>query len=168
MTDISAFNFDDFVTLAGDRLVTTSRLAARRFKKQHHHVVQKIESIECSDSFRTRNFSRVTYEHNGNTYVEYEMTKDGFVMLAMGFTGKSAMGIKEAYIEAFNAMAERIQSQEKNLWQQMQALIAEEVESQVRASFGSRLMHIRKKEIPPLGDKRCQLEQEIQPPLFLN
>jgi phage regulator Rha-like protein len=66
------------------------------------------------------------------------MTKDGFMFLAMGFTGRpQAAAIKEAYIEAFNSMAEALHRRDLNLWQRMQELIAREAESKVRASFGS-------------------------------
>lgn len=87
-------------------------------------------------------------------------------MLAMGFTGTRAMEFKEAYIAAFNDMAERINNHDKNLWQQMNALIAREIESKIRASFGSHLMLTRKKEIPPLRDERQILEDAIQPSLL--
>ena len=36
------------------------------------------------------------------------MTKDGFIFLVMDFTGKAAAQIKEAYINAFNWMAEQL------------------------------------------------------------
>lgn len=65
-------------------------------------------------------------------------------------------------IEAFD----REQNSSQGLWLQMQALVAREVESQVRASFGSHLMLKRKKEIPPLKTERELLEAAIQPSLL--
>jgi hypothetical protein len=65
-------------------------------------------------------------------------------------------------IEAFD----RGQHDQRNLWQQMQSLIAKEVRSQVRASFGSRLMLDRKRELPSLRDERALLESAIQPSLL--
>ena len=65
------------VVVSGDRVITTSRKVAAYFDKQHHHIIQKIEKLDCSDEFLTSNFSRVTYEHKGNQYVEYEISKDG-------------------------------------------------------------------------------------------
>ncbi|MFD2177873.1 Rha family transcriptional regulator [Veronia pacifica] len=90
------------------QITTTSKTVAAVFSKQHQHVCQKIESLECSDEFRTSNFSLVSYEHKGNTYRSWEMTKDGFVFLVMGFTGKKAALIKEAYINAFNQMEQQL------------------------------------------------------------
>ncbi|CUI02627.1 hypothetical protein BN2497_2555 [Janthinobacterium sp. CG23_2] len=94
------------------------------------------------------------------------MTKDGFMLLVMGFSGKKALTKKIEFIAAFNAMAEHIASGERNLWQKMQALIAKEVASEVRASFGSRLMLTRKRELPALRDERHLLEDAIQPSLL--
>jgi hypothetical protein len=65
-------------------------------------------------------------------------------------------------IEAFDS----VKRGDLGLWQQMQALIAQEVESKVRASFGSHLMLERKREIPYFEDERRQLETLIQPTLL--
>ena len=92
------------VTIENGRAVTTSVAIAEFFGKQHHHVVQKIESLECSEQFLTSNFSRVKFEHRGNTYNAYQITKNGFVFLVMGFTGKKAAAFKEAYIAEFDRM----------------------------------------------------------------
>ncbi|WP_199637370.1 Rha family transcriptional regulator [Serratia sp. PAMC26656] len=92
------------ITIVDGHAVTTSMAVAEYFGKQHHHVVQKIEKLECSAEFLTRNFSRVQFEHRGNTYNAYQITRDGFAFLAMGFTGKKAAKFKEGYIEAFNRM----------------------------------------------------------------
>ena len=94
------------------------------------------------------------------------MTKDGFTMLAMGFTGPKAAAFKEDYIRAFNEMADALKRGEQNLWQQLQALIAKETESQVRAPFGSHLMLDRKRELPQFREQREQLQQKIQPSLL--
>ncbi len=92
------------VTIENGCAVTSSIAIAEFFGKQHHHVVQKIESLECSEQFLTRNFSRVKFEHRGNSYDAYQITKNGFVFLAMGFTGKKAAAFKEAYIAEFDRM----------------------------------------------------------------
>lgn len=92
------------VIVRSGRPVTTTKSVAAFFAKQHQHVTQKVESLDCSEQFLTSNFSLVTYEHNGNTYKMYEMTKNGFVFLVMGFTGKKAAEFKEAYISEFDKM----------------------------------------------------------------
>ncbi|EFQ6907337.1 transcriptional regulator [Escherichia coli] len=103
MATVPAFSHPD-VTIENGRAVTTSIAIAEFFGKQHHHVVQKIESLECSECFLTSNFSRVKFEHRGNTYNAYQITKNGFVFLVMGFTGKKAAAFKEAYIAEFDRM----------------------------------------------------------------
>jgi hypothetical protein len=65
-------------------------------------------------------------------------------------------------IEAFD----RAHGGQQDLWQQMQVLVAKEVGSQVRASFGSHLMLARKRELPHLLDERHMLETLIQPSLL--
>lgn len=74
---------------------------------------------------------------------------------------------KVRLIREFFRMRDELQRRESGLWQQMQALVAREVESQVRASFGSHLMLERKREIPEFRMAREALEREIQPALFL-
>lgn len=75
---------------------------------------------------------------------------------------------KVRLVEEFYRMRAALSQQAKGLWQQMQALIAQEVESKVRASFGSRLMLDRKRDIPHFESEHQRLEAEIQPslPLF--
>ena len=92
------------ITVQNGRAVTNSLLVAQVFGKEHRNVMAKLRKLDAPDHFLTANFSAVNYEHRGNQYKAYEMTKDGFVFLVMGFTGKKAAAFKIAYIEAFNAM----------------------------------------------------------------
>lgn len=84
--------------------VTTSLLVAEVFGKRHDHVVRDIESLSCSRDFRITNFGETPYVHpqNGQTYHYYEITKDGFSFLAMGYTGIIAGAFKEKFINEFN------------------------------------------------------------------
>ncbi|PSU89951.1 Rha family transcriptional regulator [Photobacterium kishitanii] len=96
-----------------NELVTDSLTVSKHFSKQHKNVIQKIESLDCSDIFTSANFSAYVQKLNiGNSAVRdskaYQMTKDGFMFLVMGFTGKRAAAVKEAYINAFNQMAEQL------------------------------------------------------------
>lgn len=88
---------------------TTSNQIAEHFGKRHDTVLRAIVNLECSPEYRARNFAETSAEvaqPNGGTrqVPAYTITRDGFVFLAMGFTGKEAAQWKEAYIEAFNAM----------------------------------------------------------------
>lgn len=97
------------VTIENGRAVTTSMAVALYFKKMHKNVIQKIESLDCSPEFTSANFSAdVQMVGIGNGAERgsksYKITKDGFVFLVMGFTGKKAAAFKEAYIAEFNRM----------------------------------------------------------------
>jgi len=108
MNNNTVVDMRQFVEAKNGQPFTTSQQVAEAFGKQHHHVMQKLETLECSEQFLTSNYSRVSFEHRGNTYQACEMTKDGFMFLVMGFTGKRAAAIKENYIAAFNWMADQL------------------------------------------------------------
>lgn len=86
----------------------------------------------------------------------------------MGFTGKEAASIKEAYINAFDAMGDQLQRVQNDLWYQMLDLERREAFSQSWASFGSRCMLRRKREKPALQHERDLLEEQMQPELSLD
>lgn len=110
-----AIDFEQFVQINHSEPVTTSEFVAKAFGKKHCDVLRKIEEIftQVPDSFGERNFALLEKERKNNLgfFVKnkiYELTKDGFILLVMGFTGKNAMSIKIAYINAFNAIAEKL------------------------------------------------------------
>jgi Rha family phage regulatory protein len=78
---------------------------AEHFGKRHQDVLRKIQNLGCSKKFNERNFAPVEYQDaKGEMRPAYDLTRDGFTILAMSFTGKPAMAWKEKYIAAFNAM----------------------------------------------------------------
>lgn len=108
MTAIPALSHPQ-VTIENGRAVTTSLAVATYFKKAHKHVLEKIDNLDCSPEFTSANFSAdVQTIGIGNGAKRgskiYKITKDGFVFLVMGFTGKKAAAFKEAYIAEFNRM----------------------------------------------------------------
>ncbi|EAA8353954.1 Rha family transcriptional regulator [Salmonella enterica] len=93
------------VTIENGRAVTTSVAVAEYFRKLHKNVIQKIETLECSPEFNRLNFKPVDYtDAKGEKRPAYQITKNGFVFLVMGFTGKKAAIFKEAYIAEFDRM----------------------------------------------------------------
>ncbi|EED0303774.1 transcriptional regulator [Escherichia coli] len=93
------------VTIENGRAVTTSIAVAEFFRKMHKNVIQKIDTLECSPEFNRLNFKPVTYtDAKGEKRPMYQITKNGFVFLVMGFTGKKAAAFKEAYIAEFDRM----------------------------------------------------------------
>ena len=74
---------------------TTSLNIAEVFGKNHFDVLDKIEKLECSQEFAQRNFTAGGYSDKNNQMRKmYDITRDGFVLLVMGFTGKPAMQFK--------------------------------------------------------------------------
>jgi len=64
---------------------------ATDFRKQHKVVIKKIREIECPDDFTEEHFTPSEYiDSAGRKQPMYNMTRDGFSFLAMGFTGKKA------------------------------------------------------------------------------
>ncbi|EIU5647199.1 Rha family transcriptional regulator [Salmonella enterica] len=104
------------ITIHDNRPVTTSVSVANFFGKQHKNVIQRLETLDCSPTFNRLNFQPVEYtDAKGENRPAYEMTKDGFVFLVMGFTGKKAAAFKEAYIAEFNRMEEEIRQQKNDM-----------------------------------------------------
>ncbi|ENM0065032.1 Rha family transcriptional regulator [Salmonella enterica] len=100
------------VTIENGRAVTTSVAVAEYFRKLHKNVIQKIETLECSPEFTRLNFQPSEYtDATGRTLPAYQITKNGFVFLVMGFTGKKAAAFKEAYIAEFDRMENELRQQ---------------------------------------------------------
>jgi Rha family phage regulatory protein len=101
-----------YVALIHGEIRTTSLKVAEHFGRDHKNVLQSIENLGCSIEFTELNFQPSSYKDaSGKLNPMFEMTRDGFTLLAMGFTGKEAMKWKEAYITAFNAMEAELQRQ---------------------------------------------------------
>jgi len=109
-------NVQDFVQIKNSQTVTTSEFIAQAFKKRHNDVLRNIDNLlaDIDPAFAAQNF-RETEALRDNPLTggktksrAYELTKDGFMLLVMGFTGKAALAIKIAYIQAFNQMAQML------------------------------------------------------------
>jgi Rha family phage regulatory protein len=95
----------DVVKIVDGKAVTTSRKIAEVFEKKHCDVLRAIRELEVPEDFNERNFASVEYvDQKGERRPEYLITKDGFFLLAMGFTGKKAMEFKICFINAYNTM----------------------------------------------------------------
>ena len=106
------------------QVLASSREVAERFGKAHGSVLKTIcgetrngehvnglcDEILASGNPLTKYFIKSTYMNRGKEYPEYLMTRDGFSLLAMGFTGKEAVEWKLKYIDAFNQMEDRLKN----------------------------------------------------------
>jgi Rha family phage regulatory protein len=103
---------------ANDQAVTSSLLIAEKFGKSHDNVLRDIRNLIQGGVLKndeTPMFEEATYinEQNRQAYTMFLMNRDGFTLLAMGFTGKKAMQFKLEYIKAFNKMEAIIKEQTK-------------------------------------------------------
>lgn len=107
---------DQLVFLREDgQALTNSLLVAGKFGKKHDNVLKSIRLILNGGVLKnneTPMFEESTYinEQNGQTYPMFIMNRDGFTLLAMGFTGKEAMKFKIDFIAAFNKMETTIKN----------------------------------------------------------
>lgn len=93
------------IDVVDDKFVVNSRMVSNDFKKRHDNVLRDIENIKKD----VLNFEEMYIEEKipdsyGRPQKVYLMNRDGFSLLAMGFTGKEALEWKIKYIHAFNAM----------------------------------------------------------------
>lgn len=100
-------------------LVTTSRCVAQVFEKNHKDVLRDIRAVVDTNpdaDFTERNFALSEYtDPTGRKLPEYLLTRDGTMLLIMGYTGPKAMTLKTAYIKRFNEMEAVLKTQKKEL-----------------------------------------------------
>ena len=108
--------FSPSVSLHSGRPATTSLEVAKFFGKQHQHVMRSIDDLRSNtpESFSASNFGRAEYsDEQGKPRPMFILYRDGFMLLVMGYTGKKALAMKLAYIEAFNRMEEELARQKE-------------------------------------------------------
>ena len=173
MESIKHMHKDVVVTRNNDgELVVTSRQVAEDFGKQHQHVTQAIENLISENSLLKSMMMESEYTtERGRKYKEYLLTRDGFSLLVMGFTGSRALEWKLKYIEAFNKMEQAIKNPYGHLSKEVQAIFAldhkqQQLEVEVKELKDSMPLFnveckelqalVRKKGIEVLGGKGSQ------------
>ena len=157
---------------ANDQAVTSSLLIAVKFSKEHKNVMQSIRNLiggTAENSAIAEMFSESTYLNEQNKEQPmFLMNRDGFTLLAMGFTGKKAMQFKLEYIKAFNSMEAQIKASQKPKSQLeiLQMSINQLVEQEHRLSSVERDVAETKKEIAEMKQERIEngkllLEAEV-------
>lgn len=112
---------ETLIQVTNGNIWTTSCLVAEKFNKNHKDVIRVIDRliVDIEDGVILRSpllFEKSTYITSQNKpQPMYRMNRDGFSLLAMGFTGKEALKWKLKYIEAFNAMEEKLHSHPQQL-----------------------------------------------------
>lgn len=96
------------VVISNNQIVVSSKDIAEHFGKEHKNVLQNIRDILVAENSATKFFQETSTVYRGQQFPFYLMNRDGFSLLAMGFTGKKALQWKLKYIEAFNEMEETL------------------------------------------------------------
>lgn len=140
-SNIKLGNMTDLVFKGrNDQVLTNSLLVAEKFGKEHKHVLDAIRELiqGCAETSADPMFVETIYvnEQNRQEYPMFVMNRDGFTLLAMGFTGKKALKFKLDYIAAFNAM-ERSLKEIKTPQTYAEALrrLADEVEAKEQIQY---------------------------------
>lgn len=125
----------EIVQIENNEVMTTSLMVAEKFDKNHKDVLKAIDNLEKAwrniapthafeDWFKSTTY---IHESNGREFRMFNMTKDGFVLLAGGFTDKKFLEFKINYIEQFNLMEEHIRNQQSQSF-----FITEDAEQQAK------------------------------------
>lgn len=103
---------NNLVIMHDKQAVTTSLALAEVFEKKHQHVMEAIRKLTVENSTVKKMFVEDSYLNSRNQQQPmYYMNRDGFTLLAMGFTGSKAMEFKLKYIDAFNKMEKQIKEE---------------------------------------------------------
>lgn len=124
---------NELVFLKNEQALTTSLKVAEVFEKEHRVVLEAIRNLSRDlaktqkSAIPTNYFieSKYTFEQNGRVLPMYLMNRDGFTLLAMGFTGKKALQFKLAYINQFNAMEAALTERKSEQWRELRGATKE-------------------------------------------
>lgn len=101
---------ENLVEIKNNQVVVSSRQVAEKFGKEHRNVLANIREILGAENSAVKFFKEDSVEYRGQKFPVYIMNRDGFTLLAMGFTGKEALQWKMKYITAFNEMEKQLNS----------------------------------------------------------
>lgn len=121
---------EELVIMHDQQAVTTSLQVAENFGKRHDNVLRDIENLRKDVlNFEEMFIESAELDSYGRDRRIYYMNRDGFSLLAMGFTGKKALQFKLKYIDAFNQMEKQLQQQKPLSLPEQISLIAKGYES---------------------------------------
>ncbi|WP_368641765.1 Rha family transcriptional regulator [Castellaniella ginsengisoli] len=165
--------FEPLVSVIGGEPLASSLVIARGMKARHKSVIQLIrQHAAILQEFGPLAFEMrvVKRPQGGGAPTEYAMLNEqqAALLISMMRNTDEVVAFKVRLIREFYRMRDALSQRTQNLYQQLQALVAEEVSTQVKASFGSRLMLERKYAIPDFRRRREALESQLQPPLFIH
>jgi len=151
---------------------TTSYAVAEAFGKTHAHVMRDIKKLlkQCGDDFAKPNFGfTVEIKKLGNIERKtpfYRISKDGFMLLVMGFTGEKAMKTKIEFINAFNWMATQLSQAFQSKWARYNQVSLEYTVRKEEVSSQARGMRMWRDDKLIYENEIIQLEVSLQPQLL--
>lgn len=102
---------NNFIFIHENKVFTNSLYIAKIFNKKHRHVLDAIQNSLVDDEFSRANFSAGVYkDKNNQDRPMVLLSRDGFSLIAMGFTGKKAREFKINFINKFNLMEKELNS----------------------------------------------------------
>lgn len=161
-----------FIAKQGDELVTDSRAVAIAFGRRHADVLKTIERMVLSPHAEIRqhgerNFSLTSYQDaQGRAKPMYSMTAKGFSEMAMGFTGDRSRIVRIRFLNAFEAVAKRLDAAERSILELLHQHDRRAAASETKGRIGSQLMNQRRVEKPALADEAARLSSIAQPSLL--
>lgn len=170
--NVPSLNFLDFIQSIGEELKTDSTKVAAVFGKSHDDVLKRIRALRRELPSDRLGYFAETVSARPNPSggadiqsVAYLMTRDGFTLLAMGFTGKRALAFKLAYIDAFNAMAAYIKNQREGLQYRFLETELRFNNEKQKVSGSARNMRKWQQTKPVLQGEMDKLQEQMQPKL---
>jgi len=132
----------DLVVIQKRQVVTTSLQVAETFEKEHRNVLQSIENIK--KELDVLKFQQMFFEGSepdsyGRPGKTYFMNRDGFTLLAMGFTGSKAFDFKLKYIDAFNKMESQLKPNLPGTYKEALLALIEKEEERERLALENQM-----------------------------
>lgn len=145
------------------RSVTTSLIIAEIFGKEHNKVCRDIENLDCPVEFNAANFGVIFFKDSMNREQRaYEITKDGFSFLVMGYTGAKAAQFKVNFINEFNKREQMLKSDDYILIRADEIRRAKIIELESVLQSKQQVIEIQTEQIKELAPKAEYTETVLQ------
>lgn len=161
-------DFHALITADGGKPMTTSHAVAKTFDKRHSDVLRDIRALlkHCDADFIERNFALLEeskgYGNLTRKTSSYTMTKNGFMLLVMGYTGAIAVQIKIAYINAFDWMTDQLGLSGFSMAKRHNALVLERKTRAKSVSVSASDMRRWQEEKKAIDSEMEYLESKLQ------
>lgn len=119
---------DGIEFLVNGQTKVSSVEVAENFDKEHKNILSSIQKMLENDKISRLDFQPSSYKSRGKEYPCFNMTRDGFSLLVMGFTGDKALEWKVRFLSAFNKMEQYIiEEEQRKLIRKQSAMNAPEM-----------------------------------------